>query len=79
MKRSSRRFLDDLRNVSALDVWNKVMRLFRRPKNEVEYRLSGQDPEEAMFQNAMLAIQRGKPVVGEVSEEGRKLTSRVVE
>lgn len=70
---------DELKYMSLLDLWEELKNLFRPKKNEIEYHLSGQGPEEAMFQNALLAIQKGKVVVGEVSEDGRKLTSRVIE
>lgn len=32
-----------------------------------------------MFRNAMLAINTGKAVVGEVSGDGKKLTSKVLD
>ena len=32
-----------------------------------------------MFRNAMLAIKTGKSVVGEVSEDGKKLASKVLD
>jgi hypothetical protein len=56
-----------------------VSYLFRCRKNEITYDICCENPEEAMFRNAMLAINTGKAVVGEVSGDGKKLTSKVLD
>lgn len=56
---------------------SRVASIFRRQKNEAEH--CCQNHEDAMYRTAMLALKTGKPVVGEVSEDGRTLTTRVLD
>lgn len=68
---------EELKYVSLLDLWSGVVNLFRRPKNEEEH--CCQDHEDAMYRTAMLALKTGKPVVGEVSEDGKSLTTKILD
>ena len=78
MKRNSVRFWNALKSV-GVKLGSKVSYLFRRRKNEVVYDICCENPEEAMFRNAMLSIKTGKAVVGKVSRDGKKLTSKVLD